>query len=248
MAVVGFGGFLVIQSQGTVGDIVAFQMFAFMLLMPVSQIVNSINATQQALAAMERVFEILERKPEKPDPPDALDVPETIDELRFESVEFEYVDKVPVLSEISFTVPAGSTVALVGPSGAGQLTKMVNQICVAGLVQGLSEGIHFAKAADLDIEAVMTTLSKGAAQSWQMENRWRTMANDEFEFGFAVDLMRKDLAICLEEARTNGAQLPITEIVDRFYGEVQDMGGNRWDTSSLIARLDALCRLGAKNS
>ena len=122
LAVVGFGGYLVIQGRGTVGDIVAFQMFAFMLLMPVSQIVNSINATQQALAAMERVFEILERKTEKPDPQNALDVPTTIEEMRFDSVGFEYVENVPVLSDVSLTVPAGSTVALVGPSGGGKTT------------------------------------------------------------------------------------------------------------------------------
>jgi len=126
----------------------------------------------------------------------------------------------------------------IGPSGSGQLTKMVNQIAIAGLVQGLSEAIHFAKRADLDVPSVMDTISKGAAQSWQMENRWETMMNDEFEFGFAVDWMRKDLAICLEEARSNGANLPVSALVDQFYSEVQRMGGNRWDTSSLIARLD----------
>ncbi len=126
---------------------------------------------------------------------------------------------------------------LMGPAGSGQLTKMVNQICIAGLVQGLSEGVHFAKAAGLDIPAVMETISKGAAQSWQMENRWETMMNDEFDFGFAVDWMRKDLNICLEEARANGAQLPVTALVDQFYGDVQAMGGGRWDTSSLVRRL-----------
>ena len=126
---------------------------------------------------------------------------------------------------------------LIGPSGSGQLTKMVNQICIAGLVEGLSEAIHFAEKAGLDIPAVMDTISKGAAQSWQMENRWQTMMNNEFEFGFAVDWMRKDLAICLEEARQNGASLPVTAAVDQFYGDVQRMGGRRWDTSSLIARL-----------
>ncbi len=129
-------------------------------------------------------------------------------------------------------------VKLLGPAGAGQLTKMVNQICIAGLVQGLAEGIHFAHKAGLDIPAVMDTISKGAAQSWQMENRWETMMNGEFEFGFAVDWMRKDLAICLEEARGNGANLPVSALVDQFYSEVQKMGGNRWDTSSLIARLE----------
>jgi len=127
---------------------------------------------------------------------------------------------------------------LIGPSGAGQLTKMVNQICIAGLVQGLSEGIHFAKKAGLDVEAVISVISKGAAQSWQMENRWQTMNEDKFDFGFAVDWMRKDLAICLAEARRNGAHLPVTALVDQFYSEVQRMGGNRWDTSSLIALLE----------
>ena len=126
---------------------------------------------------------------------------------------------------------------LIGPAGAGQLTKMVNQICIAGLVQALSEGIHFAEKSGLDIPAVMDTISKGAAQSWQMENRWETMMNGEFEFGFAVDWMRKDLSICLDEARRNGASLPVTAAVDQFYGDVQRMGGRRWDTSSLVARL-----------
>ncbi|WP_276513675.1 NAD(P)-dependent oxidoreductase [Chelatococcus composti] len=127
---------------------------------------------------------------------------------------------------------------LLGPSGAGQLTKMVNQICIAGLVQALSEGIHFAKKAGLDVEAVISVISKGAAQSWQMENRWQTMNENKFDFGFAVDWMRKDLAICLAEARRNGAHLPVTALVDQFYSEVQRMGGNRWDTSSLIALLE----------
>ena len=127
---------------------------------------------------------------------------------------------------------------LLGPAGAGQLTKMVNQICIAGLVQGLSEGIHFAKKAGLDIDAVIETISKGAAQSWQMENRYKTMAAGKFDFGFAVDWMRKDLAICLGEARKNGASLPVSALVDQFYAEVQKMGGRRWDTSSLIARLE----------
>ncbi|MFL6798363.1 MAG: NAD(P)-dependent oxidoreductase [Xanthobacteraceae bacterium] len=125
-----------------------------------------------------------------------------------------------------------------GSAGAGQLTKMVNQICIAGLVQGLAEGIHFAKKAGLDIEAVIETISKGAAQSWQMENRYKTMASGKFEFGFAVDWMRKDLSICTSEARKNGASLPVTALVDQFYAEVQKLGGSRWDTSSLIARLD----------
>jgi 3-hydroxyisobutyrate dehydrogenase len=128
---------------------------------------------------------------------------------------------------------------LIGPPGSGQLAKMVNQICIAGLVQGLAEGLHLAQKAGLDIPVVMDTISKGAAQSWQMENRWKTMTEGEFDFGFAVDWMRKDLAICLEEARRSGASLPVTALVDQFYGEVQGMGGGRWDTSSLIARLDA---------
>ena len=127
--------------------------------------------------------------------------------------------------------------ALMGPVGYGQLTKMVNQICIAGLVQALSEAIHFADQAALDIDRVMEVISKGAAQSWQMENRYATMAKGEFDFGFAVDWMRKDLAIAMEEAEQNGAQLPITRIVDGYYEEVQAMGGQRWDTSSLIARL-----------
>ena len=127
---------------------------------------------------------------------------------------------------------------LMGPSGAGQLTKMVNQICIAGLVQGLAEGLHFAQKAGLDGEAVVAVISKGAAQSWQMENRFKTMLDGAFDFGFAVDWMRKDLAICLDEARRNGASLPATALVDQFYAEVQKMGGKRWDTSSLIARLN----------
>ena len=126
---------------------------------------------------------------------------------------------------------------LLGPVGAGQLAKMVNQICIAGLVQGLSEGMAFAQAAGLDGEALVDVISKGAAGSWQMENRHKTMLADEFEFGFAVDWMRKDLGICLEEARRNGAQLPVTALVDQFYADVQAMGGGRWDTSSLIRRL-----------
>jgi 3-hydroxyisobutyrate dehydrogenase len=126
---------------------------------------------------------------------------------------------------------------LLGGVGAGQLTKMVNQICIAGLVQGLSEGLDFAQRAGLDGHKVVDVISKGAAGSWQMENRGNTMLNDEFEFGFAVDWMRKDLAICIEEAGKNGAELPITSIVNDFYGEIQEMGGGRWDTSSLIRRL-----------
>jgi 3-hydroxyisobutyrate dehydrogenase-like beta-hydroxyacid dehydrogenase len=128
-------------------------------------------------------------------------------------------------------------VGLMGETGAGQLTKMVNQICIAGLVQGLSEGIHFAKKAGLDVEKVIGVISKGAAQSWQMENRWKTMNEGKFDFGFAVEWMRKDMAISLAEARRNGAKLPAAALIDQFYGEVQAMGGRRWDTSSLIARL-----------
>jgi 3-hydroxyisobutyrate dehydrogenase len=127
---------------------------------------------------------------------------------------------------------------LIGASGAGQLTKMVNQICIAGLVQGLAEAIHFGKKAGLDIEKVIATISKGAAQSWQMENRYKTMAAGKFDFGFAVEWMRKDLGICLGEARNNGANLPVAALVDQFYSEVQAMGGKRWDTSSVIALLD----------
>ncbi len=127
---------------------------------------------------------------------------------------------------------------LMGASGAGQLTKMVNQICIAGLVQALSEAVNFAQKAGLDTDAVFDVLSKGAAQSWQMDNRHKTMANGEFEHGFAVDWMRKDLGICLEMANNIGAQLPITALVDQFYADVQAMGGNRWDTSSLLARIN----------
>jgi 3-hydroxyisobutyrate dehydrogenase len=126
---------------------------------------------------------------------------------------------------------------LLGEAGNGQLAKMVNQICIAGLVQGLSEGINFGMKAGLNMEDVIEVISKGAAQSWQMENRYKTMIDDKFEFGFAVDWMRKDLKIAMEEAKNNGSMLPITEVVDRYYGDVQDMGGNRWDTSSLIKRL-----------
>ncbi|HDY98212.1 MAG TPA: NAD(P)-dependent oxidoreductase [Pseudomonas sabulinigri] len=128
-------------------------------------------------------------------------------------------------------------VQLMGPVGSGQLTKMVNQICIAGLVQGLSEALNFAQKAGLDAEAVVSVISKGAAQSWQMENRHKTMLAGDFEHGFAVDWMRKDLAIVLAEAQRNGAQLPVTALVDQFYADVQAMGGKRWDTSSLIARL-----------
>jgi len=126
---------------------------------------------------------------------------------------------------------------LMGPAGSGQKTKMVNQIAVAGLVQALSEALHFAEQADLDVRKVVDVISKGAAQSWQMENRSGTMIEGEFDHGFAVDWMRKDLGICLEEARKNGSKLPVTALVDQFYGDVQDMGGSRWDTSALIQRL-----------
>lgn len=129
------------------------------------------------------------------------------------------------------------SVRRIGASGAGQLTKMVNQIAVAGVIQGLAEAIHFAEQAGLDIDAVMATISKGAAQSWQMENRWKTMHARQFDFGFAVDWIRKDLRIVLDEARRNGADLPVTQQLETFYAEVQKMGGNRWDSSGLIARL-----------
>ena len=126
---------------------------------------------------------------------------------------------------------------LMGPAGAGQLTKMVNQLCIAGIVQGLSEGLQFAMNAGLDPEAVIAVVSKGAAQSWQMENRWETMVSGDFDHGFAVNWMRKDLAICLDEARRNRSALPLAALVDQFYAELQAMGGDRWDTSALIARL-----------
>mgnify|MGYP003324510887 CR=1 FL=1 len=125
---------------------------------------------------------------------------------------------------------------LLGKAGSGQLAKMVNQICIAGLVQGLSEGINFGMKAGLNMEDVIEVISKGAAQSWQMENRYKTMIDDKFDFGFAVDWMRKDLKIAMDEAKNNGSLLPVTELVDKFYGEIQEMGGNRWDTSSLIRR------------
>jgi len=129
-------------------------------------------------------------------------------------------------------------ITLIGSVGSGQLAKMVNQICIAGIVQGLSEALHFAKRANLDAAKVIEAISKGAAQSWQMENRWETMVSDEFEFGFAVEWMRKDLKIALEEAERNGATLDMTKLVDGYYAEVQELGGRRWDTSSLIARLE----------
>jgi 3-hydroxyisobutyrate dehydrogenase len=125
-----------------------------------------------------------------------------------------------------------------GPAGAGQLTKMVNQICIAGLVQGLSEGIHFAKKSGLSVPDVIDTISKGAAQSWQMENRYKAMNEGKYDFGFAVEWMRKDLSIAIAEARHNGASLPVTALVDQFYSEVEKIGGKRWDTSSLLARLE----------
>ncbi|MGI9200547.1 MAG: NAD(P)-dependent oxidoreductase [Woeseiaceae bacterium] len=128
-------------------------------------------------------------------------------------------------------------ITLIGSAGSGQLAKMVNQICIAGVVQGLAEGLSFAKHAGLDTALLVDAISKGAAQSWQMENRWQTMVKDEFDFGFAVDWMRKDLKIALQEAQRNGTKLQMTELVDQFYAEVQEMGGSRWDTSSLIARL-----------
>jgi len=132
----------------------------------------------------------------------------------------------------------GKSVKLLGPAGSGQLAKMVNQICIAGLVQGLAEGVHFAKRAGLDGKALFDVIQHGAAGSWQMVNRHETMLENEFDFGFAVDWMRKDLRIALEEARNNGSQLPVTALVDQFYAEVQKMGGSRWDTSSLVSRLE----------
>ncbi|MBT1445625.1 NAD(P)-dependent oxidoreductase [Shewanella sp. JM162201] len=127
---------------------------------------------------------------------------------------------------------------LLGDVGSGQLTKMVNQICIAGVVQGLAEALHFARSAGLDGEKVVEVISKGAAQSWQMENRYKSMWAGKYDFGFAIDWMRKDLGIALDEARRNGSHLPLTALVDQFYSEVQSMGGNRWDTSSLLARLE----------
>jgi len=132
------------------------------------------------------------------------------------------------------------SVKCMGPVGSGQLTKMVNQICIAGLLQGLAEGVHFAKVAGLDAQAVVEVISKGAAQSWQMDNRADTMIDGKFDFGFAVDWMRKDLGIALAAARQNGAHLPVTALVDQLYAEVQALGGGRWDTSSLLARLEAM--------
>jgi 3-hydroxyisobutyrate dehydrogenase-like beta-hydroxyacid dehydrogenase len=145
--------------------------------------------------------------------------------------ELAYARALPVMAAYA------ANAALIGPAGSGQLAKMVNQICIAGIVQGLAEGLHFAQCAELDVERVIAAISKGAAQSWQMDNRWKTMNAGEFAFGFAVDWMRKDLGLVLDEARANGAQLPLAALVDQFYADVQAMGGRRWDTSSLIARL-----------
>jgi 3-hydroxyisobutyrate dehydrogenase len=132
----------------------------------------------------------------------------------------------------------GKAIELIGPSGSGQLTKMINQICIAGLVQGLSEALAFGKKSGLDMEKVLSVISKGAAQSWQMENRYKTMLDDKFDFGFAVDWMRKDLSICFSEAKKIQANLPITEIIDDYYSKIQKNGGKRWDTSSLISLLN----------
>ena len=132
----------------------------------------------------------------------------------------------------------GKTIELIGSAGSGQLAKMINQICIAGLVQGLSEAMAFGKKANLDMEKVLQVISKGAAQSWQMENRYKTMLKGEYEFGFAVDWMRKDLSICFNEAEKNGASLPVTKIVDKYYEEVQNNGGSRYDTSSLMTLVD----------
>ncbi len=132
----------------------------------------------------------------------------------------------------------GKTIELIGPAGSGQLAKMINQICIAGLVQGLSEAMAFGKKANLDMEKVLQVISKGAAQSWQMENRYKTMLKGEYEFGFAVDWMRKDLSICFNEAETNGASLPVTKIIDKYYEDVQKNGGSRYDTSSLMTLVD----------
>jgi 3-hydroxyisobutyrate dehydrogenase len=146
--------------------------------------------------------------------------------------ESDYAEAEPILAAYA------KSCRLMGGAGAGQLTKMVNQICIAGLVQGLAEGMHFAARAGLDRQLVVDVISKGAAQSWQMDNRHKTMIADKFDFGFAVDWIRKDLGICLDEARRNGARLPVAALVDQFYSDVQAMGGSRWDTSSLLARLE----------
>jgi 3-hydroxyisobutyrate dehydrogenase len=147
-------------------------------------------------------------------------------------------DQVPFDRAAPVIMSFAKACRLLGPSGSGQLAKMMNQICIAGVVQGLAEAVHFGKKAGMDVEAVIEVISKGAAQSWQMENRFKTMNAGEFDFGFAVEWMRKDLSIVLGEARSNGARLPLTALVDQFYAEVQGMGGNRWDTSSLLARLE----------
>ena len=143
-----------------------------------------------------------------------------------------YDRAVPVISAYA------KAVRRMGEAGSGQLAKMVNQICIAGVVQGLAEAVHFAKNAGLDTDEVLAAISQGAAQSWQMDNRWKTMAEGKFDFGFAVDWMRKDLGLVLDEARTNGSHLAVTALVDQFYSEIQAMGGQRWDTSSLAARLE----------
>lgn len=134
--------------------------------------------------------------------------------------------------------PYAKAIRLMGPAGSGQLTKMCNQICIAGIVEGLAEALHFARRSGLDPAGVYEAISKGAAQSWQMDNRWETMAEGKFDFGFAVDWMRKDLGLTFEEAQRNGARLDMTHMVDGFYAEIQQMGGRRWDTSSLVARLE----------
>ncbi len=149
-------------------------------------------------------------------------------------------DEAPYARAAPLIAAFAKSCRLMGPSGAGQLTKMVNQICIAGLLQGLSEGLHFAQKAGLDGEAVVDVISKGAAGSWQMDNRYKTMLADEFNFGFAVDWMRKDLGIVLAEAENNGTSLPGTALIDQYYKDVQNMGGNRWDTSALIKRLRVL--------
>ena len=146
--------------------------------------------------------------------------------------EDDYAKAEPVIENFA------RSVRRIGGPGAGQLCKMVNQITIAGLVQGLAEGMHFAQANDLDVPTVYDVIAKGASQSWQLENRWETMNKGEFDFGFAVDWMRKDLGICLEQAKASGATIPVTALVDQFYADVQKMGGNRWDTSSLVARLN----------
>jgi 3-hydroxyisobutyrate dehydrogenase len=144
----------------------------------------------------------------------------------------------PVFQSIEPVARAyGRAVTLIGPPGAGHLAKMVNQVCIAGLVQGLSEAIAFGQAASLDMKLVLEVIGKGAAQSWQMDNRGGTMVDDKFDFGFAVDWMRKDLGLVLDEANRNGARMPVTALIDQFYADVQKMGGGRWDTSSLIKRL-----------